>query len=257
MSYVNAWTRPLRTWRPSEPASHGWHPAAMSDSAQEVAVEIRVQPNGPYEVTGPVALRRRRQVESEHGEPMAWQTTERLETGTHMRLCRCGGSAAKPFCDGTHRANDFDGTEAAPTATYDERARVYEGTGIVMRDDRGLCEHAGFCGNRLTNVWKMMKADVVQDSIARAQLISMIEHCPSGALTFRLTADEPDVEPELPVAIGVVDDGPLFVTGGVSVTRSDGEPFETRNRMTLCRCGASDRKPLCDGAHKKVDFRDR
>jgi CDGSH-type Zn-finger protein len=51
-------------------------------------------------------------------------------------------------------------------------------------------------------------------------------------------------------------DGPLFVTGGVRVTRSDGEPFESRNRVTLCRCGGSANKPLCDGSHKTIGFRD-
>jgi CDGSH-type Zn-finger protein len=171
-------------------------------------------------------------------------------------LCRCGGSAAKPFCDGTHRANDFDGTENAATATYDERARTYEGTGVVMRDDRKLCEHAGFCGTRLTNVWKMMKANAVDDSITRGQLMAMIERCPSGALTYSLTPDSDDVEPELPQSIGVVDDGPLFVTGDIPIERSDGQPIETRNRVTLCRCGASANKPLCDGTHKKVGFQD-
>jgi CDGSH-type Zn-finger protein len=29
-----------------------------------------------------------------------------------MELCRCGQSANKPFCDGTHAAVDFDGTLA-------------------------------------------------------------------------------------------------------------------------------------------------
>jgi CDGSH-type Zn-finger protein len=27
-------------------------------------------------------------------------------------MCRCGGWSNKPFCDGTHLTNDFDGTLA-------------------------------------------------------------------------------------------------------------------------------------------------
>jgi CDGSH-type Zn-finger protein len=27
-----------------------------------------------------------------------------------VAVCRCGGSARKPFCDGTHRDAGFDGT---------------------------------------------------------------------------------------------------------------------------------------------------
>jgi CDGSH-type Zn-finger protein len=29
----------------------------------------------------------------------------------------------------------------------------------------------------------------------------------------------------------------------------DGIIYETRNRVTLCRCGESQNKPLCDGIH--------
>lgn len=86
--------------------------------------------------------------------------------------------------------------------------------------------------------------------------MAMIERCPSGALTYRLAEDQSDIEPDLKCEIGVVDDGPLFLTGGISVTRSDGLEYEVRNRVTLCRCGASKNKPLCDGSHHDVGFHD-
>jgi len=46
--------------------------------------------------------------------------------------------------------------------------------------------------------------------------------------------------------------GPLWVTGGIPVLRSDGQPFEIRNRVTLCNCGHSGSKPLCDGTHRHL-----
>jgi hypothetical protein len=92
------------------------------------------------------------------------------------------------------------------------------------------------------------------ESTVRAQVISMIEKCPSGALMFRFDSD--DVEPLVATAIAVTDDGPLWVTGGIPVTLPAGATLETRNRVTLCRCGASANKPLCDGSHKTAGFHD-
>ena len=217
---------------------------------------ITVRPNGPYLVSGEVPISRRHVVTSELDEALDWQTGERLETKPMIALCRCGGSQSKPFCDGTHAKVGFDGTEQAPTSTYDERAKRYDqGTKIVVRDDRSICEHAGFCGNHITNVWKMVRP-AIDDTIVRSQMMAMVGRCPSGALTLR-TTDDTDVEAELAQAIGVVDDGPLLVTGAIPLQRADGEPFESRNRMTLCRCGQSSIKPLCDGTHATVGFADR
>ena len=50
---------------------------------------------------------------------------------------------------------------------------------MVIHDDRSLCGHAGFCNNRVTNVWKMAKAEATEDSIVRAQAMAMIDRCPS------------------------------------------------------------------------------
>ncbi len=94
------------------------------------------------------------------------------------------------------------------------------------------------------------------DTGDRSQVVAMVERCPSGALTYSLPGAPGDVEPPLAAGIAVVDDGPLWVTGSVPVTRADGQPLEARARMTLCRCGASSNKPLGDGSHAKVGFRD-
>ncbi len=214
---------------------------------------ITVTEQGPYVVSG-LPLRRKREVRTPQDEPVSWQNDAPLETDEGYALCRCGASANKPFCDGSHRTHDWDGTTTAPATSYDERAKTLPGMGMVVRDDRSICEHAGFCGTKASNVWKMVKD--TGDTAVRSQVVAMVERCPSGALTHRLDAAGPDLEPDLATGIGVVDDGPLWVTGGVTVTRPDGVPVETRNRMTLCRCGASGNKPLCDGSHAKVGFRD-
>jgi CDGSH-type Zn-finger protein len=212
---------------------------------------ITVAPNGPYLVDGALPLYRRRAVQSEHGEPLAWETTERVEVRERYALCRCGQSSRKPFCDGTHAREGFVADDRA-AGTYDDRANVLGGTGITVRDDRSICVHAGFCGTRVANVWGQVPETA--ESTVRAQVIAMVEKCPSGALTYRFDGD--DVEPLYAPAIAVTDDGPLWVTGGVTMNNSDGTALEARNRVTLCRCGASGNKPLCDGSHKVAGFHD-
>lgn len=213
--------------------------------------KIQVTHNGPYFVTGELPLSRRRPVVSELDEPLTWEPIGDLPGGESYALCRCGQSENKPYCDGSHQRVDFDGTETADTTGYDARATTYAGTGITVRDDRSICEHAGFCANKATNVWKMVPRTA--DTQIRAQTMAMIERCPSGALTY--SVDGSEIEPDLRPGIGVVDDGPLAVTGNITIQRSDGS-IERRARVTLCRCGASSNKPLCDGSHATVGFRD-
>jgi len=211
---------------------------------------VTVRKDGPYVVSGSVPLRNKEPIVSEHGEPLTWRTRKVTDRGAAYTLCRCGQSSNKPYCDGTHTQIGFDGTETAATDTYQDRQDSYAGTGIEVLDDRSLCLHAGFCGNRVTNVWKM--ADKTDDTVVRAQVMAMIERCPSGALTYEVEGDS--VEPDLPIEVSVVPNGPLWVSGGIPVERSDRELVEVRNRVALCRCGHSANKPLCDGSHKEAGF---
>ena len=234
----------------------------MSESTPSVNAEehqgprITIAEDGPFVLSGDVRITRRRKVTSDQGEPLTWETTERLADGDGAWLCRCGGSSNKPYCDDTHLTNGFDGTAAAAPTTYAERAKKLGGERIVVRDDRSICEHAGFCSNKLTNVWRMAAGDADADVVTRTAMVGMIANCPSGALTYALVDDGPAVEQQLAPGVAVVADGPLFVSGGVEVRLADGTAYEPRNRMTLCRCGQSNNKPFCDGTHAAVDFHD-
>jgi len=225
--------------------------------------KINISENGPYHVQGSVPLVRKLQISSEHGEPMTWKKTTQEDVQEEYWLCRCGGSSNKPFCDGTHRKNNFDGTETAGTNTYEERKVIHDGsTDIVIKRDYSICASSGFCGNRFANIKKL--AEDTGESTVRAQVMAMIEHCPSGSYTYALEDGVENNEVDLPKQVAAATEmtsegpiqGPLWVTGYIEIERADGQPMEVRNRVTLCRCGKSKNKPLCDGTHRDLGVKE-
>ena len=235
--------------------SFEWMPEARvvetAAATGAAAFSISVRKDGPYVVEGGVPLTRKSIVYSEWHEPMSWQRDADLGTRASYRLCRCGQSKRKPYCDNTHSKVGFDGTETCDNTPTAERRDVARLTHITVSDDRSLCTRAGFCGNRVTNVWNELEQ--ADDARVRFDIIQRVERCPSGRLMYELQEGRP-IEPDLPKAIAVTKDGPLWVTGGITVTLSDGRTLETRNRVQLCRCGQSSNKPLCDGSHRAVKF---
>lgn len=222
--------------------------------------KIVVTRDGPYIVHGSIPLVRKTQVVSEYGEPLTWKKEDDIPAPESYDLCRCGKSDFFPFCDNTHSLVDFDGTETADTGPTAERQVVYEGgTGIVVKRDHSLCMQSGYCADRRTDVFEMTPH--TDDTQVRSLVMAMIERCPSGSYAYALRPGEPDVEPDLPQQIAVTTDitssgpvpGALWVTGNIPIERADGQPMETRNRVTLCCCGRSGNKPLCDGTHRPID----
>ena len=57
------------------------------------------------------------------------------------------------------------------------------------------------------------------------------------------------------VIIRSLPDGPYIVEGKVELFDTEGNkiPFE-KDKMALCRCGASTKKPFCDGMHSRIGF---
>jgi hypothetical protein len=87
------------------------------------------------------------------------------------------------------------------------------------------------------------------------KVIDIVKRCPSGAICYTLGDSTETVEEEKEPGITIAKDGPLEVVGGVEVTSSDGSAYETRARITLCRCGGSKNKPYCDGTHWQIGFK--
>jgi CDGSH-type Zn-finger protein len=74
-------------------------------------IQIVVKPTGPLLVKGPITL-----VDPD-GQEIA---TEDSTTA----LCRCGGSASKPFCDGTHKKIGFNTTDDPAERARQEAERL-------------------------------------------------------------------------------------------------------------------------------------
>lgn len=219
---------------------------------------IRVMKDGPYLVDGSLPLAKQTIVVDELGESVAWQEGEALPARHSCALCRCGESSAKPYCDGSHLSVGFDGTETAPHSSYEEVATRIEGPDLVLLDEKDLCADARFCAAK-GRIWRRVPED---DEESRAIVIEQAGLCPAGRYTAVDRATGHVHEPDLVASIGLVEDpsqavsGPLWVRGGVPMVSADGEPYEVRNRVTLCRCGGSKNKPFCDSAHIEIGFND-
>jgi CDGSH-type Zn-finger protein len=242
--------RPAARAEPLRPTAAAVRATAVSPEAGDVRITIRK--DGPYVVTGGVPLTRKSIVRSEKHEPMTWRKDAELGAAPVYKLCRCGMSANKPFCDNSHLLGGFDGTETASVEPSSSRRVRFTREHITITDDRSLCTTAGFCGNHVEHVWDML--DHMEDSRTTFDIVQRVERCPSGRLIHERHGMP--IEPDLPKGIAVTKDGPYWVTGGVTIELSDGRTLEVRNRVQLCRCGKSENKPLCDGSHKAAAFKE-
>jgi len=132
--------------------------------------------------------------------------------------------------------------------------KVYRGNDVEVSFDLDICVHIGECLRGDRNVFKLDRRPwVLPDAAATDDVVRVIERCPSGALQYR-RIDGGAQERHEGVQMVAIRDGPLMVTGEITVSREDGS-VETLPRATLCRCGQSNHKPFCDNRHLEVSFR--
>jgi CDGSH-type Zn-finger protein/truncated hemoglobin YjbI len=220
--------------------------ASFVELQRGLKLGIQIETNGPYLVT--------------NADCLANHLGERIAALPQMALCRCGGSAIKPLCDGTHARIAFQ--DAKDSKRVPDRRDTYLGQQqLAILDNRGTCAHSGLCTDRLPSVFHVGKEPFVTPSGGRMdEIVRATRSCPSGALSHSIAGHETDDQVRDP-GIEVSKDGPYRITGGIPLARADGsdEPRNegaTREHYSLCRCGHSQNKPFCSGMHWYVSFKD-
>ena len=234
-------------------------PGGESYVTEESSRKIVVSPHGPYRVVGGIPLSVQTITPNDKGESWEWKEGRAFEVEAEYFLCRCGHSQNKPFCDNSHLRVGFEGKETASRRPIERQSEHFEGPTDTLSDAEEFCAFARFCdpGGK---VWSLIGRTDAPG--ARDLVIREVAHCPSGRLVLRDKTTGKVHEPELAPSIGLVEDpvigcsGPLWVRGGIRVESADGKAYEIRNRVTLCRCGASTNMPFCNGSHASVRFQD-
>lgn len=118
------------------------------------------------------------------------------------------------------------------------------------------CIHSAECVKRLPNVYNPNEKPWIKaENATTEELKEQIEACPSGALSYRMNNEEDKEEANLETKIEVLENGPLLVYGTLHITNANGETEKKNKTTAFCRCGASQNKPYCDGAHREAQFK--
>jgi uncharacterized Fe-S cluster protein YjdI/CDGSH-type Zn-finger protein len=138
---------------------------------------------------------------------------------------------------------------------------------ITVRFDPNICMHSGVCIRGLPTVFDIKRSrwiDVNGDTPER--IMNLIKTCPSGALSYELKSPseqshapaaetQPAEEKEAStVTITVATNSALRIAGKVRIVDLEGNLIVETEKCSLCRCGHSEKKPFCDGTHKKIGW---
>ncbi len=118
------------------------------------------------------------------------------------------------------------------------------------------CIHSAVCAKNLPNVFDpRARPWIKMDGDSSKKIMEIINKCPSGALSYyKNDAKKENPSPTENLIIEVTENGPLLVKGNMILKESNGDEIQCQKITALCRCGASQNKPYCDGKHKKIAF---
>ncbi|MBA6155345.1 (4Fe-4S)-binding protein [Tenacibaculum sp. S7007] len=136
-----------------------------------------------------------------------------------------------------------------------EIVKEYSNDDITVVWKPNTCIHAKKCWKELLQVFNPQNRPWVNmEGATTARIKKQVEACPSGALSY-ISKGESQETMHTETKVEALENGPLLVYGTLHITNSDGITEKKNKTTAFCRCGASQNKPYCDGAHVKAEFK--
>jgi len=157
--------------------------------------------------------------------------------------------------------------------------RKYSNEEITVYWKPAACVHASYCYRELIEVFDPSRRPWVDmNGSTTKNIIDTVDLCPTDALTWKWNDDSKnyDVDPvhtnhvkfrrpellgsdqsasqDSPVSVKVMPDGPIVIKGSFILNNSGSQKEIHESIISICRCGASDHQPFCDGQHRKTGF---
>lgn len=125
------------------------------------------------------------------------------------------------------------------------------GASVVIHFDGQRCIHSRHCVLDRPDVF-VPNVDgewIHPDRATPSEALELAHNCPSGAIRCEAADGSAMESAPLVNTLRVRENGPLALHAPITLNGSD-----EGHRLTLCRCGASARKPFCDGSHVDAGF---
>jgi CDGSH-type Zn-finger protein/uncharacterized Fe-S cluster protein YjdI len=122
---------------------------------------------------------------------------------------------------------------------------------VTIHFEAGKCVHSRNCVLSRPDVFVPNVAGewIHPERATPDEVAALAANCPSGAITYERFDGVANEAPPIVNTVQVRENGPLAFHAALTIAGTD-----TPLRATLCRCGASSRKPYCDGSHTAAGF---
>ena len=142
----------------------------------------------------------------------------------------------------------------------DKTDRKYSNGEITVFWQPKKCIHATTCYRELIDVFNPRKRPWVNmDGASTEEIIRVVKLCPTQALAYKYNAElaeekKAEEPPEVMSEARIMEDGPLVLKGNFVLYDTDGKELRHLKMSSICRCGASNNLPYCDGTHRKIGY---
>jgi uncharacterized Fe-S cluster protein YjdI len=161
--------------------------------------------------------------------------------------------------------NKVTKTELSEYKKDKETVKEYSNGEITVFWKAELCIHSANCLIGLPEVFNTKKKPWVNVHASNSkEIMKIVDTCPSRALTYLKSTKFVTSKPRKSVKkkskfarVQILKDGPALITGNFIIRDAKKKKVKFDKEVAaICRCGASRKKPFCDGSHLSAGFKD-